>query len=825
MKKKAGRKARSATPASATRRGRIARTASPARRRHRPVGQQGSELVATAKTENSGMPILVLMPKGREKTLAVKALARADIPIEICERPDQLNKHISDQTCAVLLAEETLVGAQISPFLRSLRAQPPWSDLPLLVLTSGSEAEDGHHRVLDLIGPNPNVTFIARPLRALTLVSVVQAALRARRHQFAVRDLIEQRETVLASISDAFSALDRSWRYTHVNEKVAAFAGLPASKMIGRVIWDIFPDAVGTEFYDRCQHVMKTREASHGEFFHVPWNRWLDVRIYPIKEGIIIFRGDITERKKQEQLSQEREAKLKESQERLRLATEAADIGTFDFFPGTGELQLSDRSKELFGVPPEAKMTYESYLAGVHPDDRHIVHETVQQVRQPGGSGRFEIEYRTIGICDGKERWVAERGRAVLGPSGEVTRFIGTMLDITDSKNAEILLERAKSEAEEANQAKDQFLAMLSHELRTPLTPVLMTIAALRRERDLSDGLRRDLELLQRNVELEALLIDDLLDLTRIAHGKLELHNDAVDVHSTIDHALSISAGDLSGKNIRVTRRFEAREHHCWADPARLQQVFWNLVKNAAKFTPEGGSLDLSTRNNRTHQIVIEITDNGIGIDPDLVPKIFDAFEQGGRVVTSKYGGLGLGLAVSKRVVDLHHGTITARSAGAGQGATFVVTLNAMETSLLEGPVLFLESEPDVAQNLQILFVEDHNDTAHVLGRILKNAGFRVSHADSLVQARALANSRRFDLIISDIGLPDGSGLELMRGLRETQGLTGIALSGFGTDDDLAASTAAGFAEHLTKPVDWERLRSAIERLTLPKRPGARSGA
>jgi signal transduction histidine kinase len=248
-------------------------------------------------------------------------------------------------------------------------------------------------------------------------------------------------------------------------------------------------------------------------------------------------------------------------------------------------------------------------------------------VRQPGGTGRFDIEYRTIGIGDGKERWVAERGRGVLDSSGDVTRFIGTMLDITDAKNAEILLQRAKSEAEEANRAKDHFLAMLSHELRTPLTPVLMTLAAMRRQADLSDDLRHDLEVLQRNVELEALLIDDLLDLTRIAHGKLELHCDAVNIHGIIDHALGISAGDLSGKKIRVTRNFEAREHHCWADPARLQQVFWNLGKNAAKFTPENGRLNLSTRNNEHHQIVIEIADNGIGIDPSLLPRIFDAFE------------------------------------------------------------------------------------------------------------------------------------------------------------------------------------------------------
>jgi len=790
------------------------------------AGRKAEAAPASAMAaEKSGLPVVVLLPKNREQILATAALTRANIRTEVCEQLDQLDRQIGDQTGAVLFAEEALAGAQVSPFLKRLRAQPQWSDLPLLVLTSGSEADDQHHRILDLFGPKANVTFVARPFRGLTLVSAVQAALRARRHQFAVRDLIAERETVLASISDAFSALDRQWRYTHVNDRVAELAGWSREEMIGRVIWEIFPEAVGTEFYDRCHHVMRTGEASSAEFFYAPWNRWLDARMYPTKDGMIIFRADVTERKKQEQLAREREAKLKESQDRLRLATEAADIGTFDFFPKTRELQFSDRSRELFGIPPEMEVTYEIYLAGVHPDDRHIVTETVQRVRQPGSTGRFDIEYRTIGIHDGKERWVAERGRAVVDASGEVTRFIGTMLDITDAKNAEILLQHAKSAAEEANQAKDHFLAMLSHELRTPLTPVLMTIAALRREGDLSDDLRRDLEVLQRNVELEALLIDDLLDLTRIAHGKLELHSDAVDVHSTLEHALSISAGDLSGKNIHVTRRFDAREHHCWADPARLQQVFWNLVKNAAKFTPEGGRLDLSTRNNDAHQIVIEINDNGIGIAPELVPKIFDAFEQGGQMVTSRYGGLGLGLAISKRVVDLHGGTIVARSGGPGKGATFVVTLNAMETSLLEGPVLFLESEPTVARHIQILFVEDHEDTARVLGRVLKNARFDVSHAGNLAQARELARTRRFDLVISDVGLPDGSGLDLMRGLRETQGLTGIALSGFGTDEDVAASKAAGFAEHLIKPVDWDRLRGAIERLTPPSKPAARSAA
>ncbi|HSP45208.1 MAG TPA: ATP-binding protein, partial [Chthoniobacterales bacterium] len=636
-------------------------------------------------SDNAGCCLLILTPRGRDGTLAAKALAQAGIASEICRDLADLGAHINEAAAALLIAEEALSTADLPQFLERLHAQPAWSDLPLLVLMSAGRQDDsGSIEILKLFGPSGNVTLLERPLRGVVLISTVQVALRARRRQYEFRDLLQERETVLASISDAFSALDRDWRYIYVNDQVAELAGWPKEKMLGRVIWEIFPDAVNTEFYRRCQQVMETGAPRSGEFFHPPGRRWLDTRIYPTKDGIVIFGADVTERKEQEQLAQDREAKLKESQDRLRLATEAADIGTFDFYPTTGLLQFSDRSRELFGIPPEMKMTYETYLAGIHPDDRDIVEETVARVRQPGATGRFDIEYRTIGIVDRRLRWVAERGRAVLDSNGRATRFIGTMLDVTDKKNAEILLQSAKNEAEEANRAKDRFLAMLSHELRTPLTPVLMTIASLRRKPNLSEDLRHDLEVLQRNVELEALLIDDLLDLTRIAHGKLELHNDAVDVHGTIEHALSICAGDLTGKKIHIIRHFNAHEHHCWADPARLQQVFWNLVKNSAKFTPEGGRIEISTSNTEAHEIVIEISDTGIGVEEELLPRIFDAFEQGGGRITRQYGGLGLGLAICKRVIDLHSGTLTAQSEGKGLGATFTVTLNAIATSMLE---------------------------------------------------------------------------------------------------------------------------------------------
>jgi PAS domain S-box-containing protein len=681
----------------------------------------------------------------------------------------------------------------------------------VIILTGGGGSSTAGQQALEIFGPSANVTLLERPFQVLTLVSTMQVALRARGRQYEVRDLLEQREMVLSSISDAFSALDHQWRYIYVNDRVCTQAGLSREEIIGRRIWDLFPQLVGTDFYERCHRAAAENRSDHFEHFHEQWGRWLETRIYPAADGLVIFRADISERKRQEALMLESERKLQESEHRLRLALGAADAGTFDYYPTTGRLDWSDRCKELFGLPPEATVSYETFLQGLHPEDRARVDAIVRRVLQPGSDGRYDTEYRTIGIEDGRERWISAKGTVLFDFTGQAARFIGTVLDITEQKQHEFKLERAKQDLEEANRAKDHFLAMLSHELRTPLTPVLMTIASLRRDPELSDELQADLEVLQRNIELEALLIDDLLDLTRIAHGKLELHSTATNVHGLIEHALSISEAETNQKQLEVVRRFEARHFHVWGDAARLQQVFWNLIKNAVKFTPAGGRIEVASHNPTATRLEIVVADTGSGIEPNLLPRIFEAFEQGS---AKRFGGLGLGLAICKRVVDLHHGMITATSDGSGRGAQFTVTLDAMETSLLDGPERLLDESPSDVRGAEILLVEDHADTARVLQRILENAGYVVRPADSVAEARRVAEQRKVDLVISDLGLPDGNGLELMQHLSQSYGLRGIALSGFGTEEDVTASRAAGFAEHLTKPVDWSQLKLAIARLT-----------
>src|SRR2546423_2794201 len=752
--------------------------------------------------------VLVAVPGGKG---LMSTLAKHRFRVRACKNLAEVIKRFDHSTDAIVLAQATLAPSKMHLLAKALATQPPWSNVPLILLAkAGREGRKASQRALEILG-DTNAVFLPSPLRIVALMTALRAAARRRRHQRAVRDLLDQREAALASISDAFSVLDRDWRYTFVDDRVLELTGKQKEELIGGVIWEIFPEAVGSEFYQRCHRAMETQQPDQFEVFYKPWGRWVDTRIYPSRAGLAIYRADISEMMEQQKRLRENEQRLYVAEERVRLALEATDVGTFDYYPAVGVIRWSDRCNELFDLPAGTKPDYITYLNAIHLDDRHIIHETMREVLSPGSNGHYEIQYRTLDVANSRERWLEEKGRVLLDDAGRPSRFLGTILEITERKRAEDALKKAKQDAEDANRAKDQFLAMLSHELRTPLTPVLMTIASLQRNHDIPDSARRDLDVLRRNVELEALLIDDLLDLTRIAHGKLELRNDAIDVHAALTYALGVSASDLNEKQINVQQDFGAKEHHCWADAARLQQVFWNIIKNAVKFTPPRGELRISTRNDAGHNIIIDFTDTGIGITSELQPRIFEAFEQGGKGVTNRYGGLGLGLAISKRVIDLHGGKISVHSEGQDKGATFTIQLKAMETSLLEGPAYPLDH--GARESAEILLVEDHEDTARALRRMLENAGYQVGYASTLASARDLAAKRRFQLVTSDLGLPDGSGLELKGGLGDSGQLRGIALSGFGSESDVAAAKAAGFAAHFTKPSDWERLRPTIHRL------------
>jgi len=391
--------------------------------------------------------------------------------------------------------------------------------------------------------------------------------------------------------------------------------------------------------------------------------------------------------------------------------------------------------------------------------------------------------------------------------------------DLTDRKRAEEELRTAKQAVEAASQAKDQFLAVLSHELRTPLTPVLASLSTLEARGSLGGDLRDGLAMIRRNVELEARLIDDLLDLTRVARGKLELHAQRIDVWEILNHAIHICCGpEVAAGHLRLELGLTPGDYRVWADGPRLTQVFWNLLNNAVKFTPAGGTVTVrSWLDAPRGELVVEVADTGIGIEPENLGRVFDAFEQGPRQITRRFGGLGLGLAVSKAILEIHGGSLTAASAGRDHGATFTVRLPVGTQVDLDETQSALaqahgESSPTAALSLRLLLVEDHADSAAALADLLGLLGHQVTLAGSVAAAlEAAEKAGDLDLVVSDIGLPDGSGLDLMPELARRFGVKGIALSGYGMEEDLRKSRAAGFALHLTKPVTLRALQAAIE--------------
>ncbi len=370
--------------------------------------------------------------------------------------------------------------------------------------------------------------------------------------------------------------------------------------------------------------------------------------------------------------------------------------------------------------------------------------------------------------------------------------------------------ESARAKAEAENAAKDRFLAMLSHELRTPLTPILYAVELLECDEECPPQIRGPIAAIRRNVRLEARLIDDLLDLARIRSGKFTLEAAPLDVRNVLREAIEICRAEFAQRRVELREEFGASGTLVLADSARLQQVFWNLLMNAGKFTPAGGLITVRTSNPSGNRWQVEITDTGVGIEPDKLERIFDAFEQGTSVTGS--AGLGLGLAICKALIEMQGGTVTAHSAGAGRGATFLVELPLHAPLKIEKKVQEREPVPPVKRRL--LLVEDHGDTAEMLRRLLALQGYEVRTASSIASAIEMTGTYKFDILISDIGLPDGRGTELLARLREQLGgaCRAIAMSGFGMQDDLDRSLKAGFSEHLTKPVEFSALLRAIDR-------------
>ncbi|HEV2856453.1 MAG TPA: PAS domain S-box protein [Thermoanaerobaculia bacterium] len=621
---------------------------------------------------------------------------------------------------------------------------------------------------------------------------------------------------------------DEEGRVVFLSEPYTSLFGIPNEDAVGRSVFEIYPAAFAQTFYDNIRAVaetggsLQTIEAAPRPDGGVGY---FLVHKFPVPDetGRLLVGGvaaDVTEMKRNEEA-------LRESEERFRLATEAVSGMIYDWSLDTDRVQRSLGLQGLLGYWPEENISQvDWWRAQVHPDDAPRVRREVYGAIEEGRPS-FSVEYR-VRHRDGRYIHAWDKGLIVRDAQGRAVRVVGSTIDISDRKRAQEELERAHQEAKAANEAKDHFLATLSHELRTPLTPVLAVLSSLEADPRLA-GHAGEIAMIRRNVELEARLIDDLLDLTRVTRGKLELHRRETDARQVIEHAVATIGREIEERGLTLSVELLAEEHRLWADAPRLTQVFWNLLSNAVKFTPPGGKVTVRSWTEMTEpgrfgapELAVEVRDTGIGIEPDVLPRIFDAFEQTGRRITRKFGGLGLGLAVSRAIVDLHGGKLTAASEGPGRGAAFTVRLplGGIQEELEETGVWFprTRSGPGMAPGtaerpLSILLVEDHPDTAEAMADLLRLSGHQVTVAGSVASGLAAAEAGAFDLLLSDLGLPDGSGQDLMRELGRRYQLKGIALSGYGMEDDIRRSHEAGFARHLTKPVNRQALETTIRQV------------
>jgi PAS domain S-box-containing protein len=490
------------------------------------------------------------------------------------------------------------------------------------------------------------------------------------------------------------------------------------------------------------------------------------------------------------------------------------------------------------------------HLDVIHPDDRERVRDAWTAAVKTGE--QLVVEYRLRRKSDGAYRWHLGRAVPDRGPRGAIVGWIATATDIDDQKHAEERMaelaahaenvraeaesaraeaEAARAEAEAASRMKDEFLATLSHELRTPLNAIYGWTRMVRAGELSEAQAKKAIETIERNTKVQIKLVEDLLDVSRIVAGKLDLDLRSLSPGELVRLAVEAMTPTARAKDVRLTAVYDPTPCRVSGDPNRLQQVVWNLLANAIKFTPAGGRVEVIVGSVEDH-VEIEVNDSGHGIAPEFLPHVFDAFRQADGSATRTHGGLGLGLAIVKHIVEAHRGRVEVDSAGYGRGARFVVRLPLLSPERAEQeewsprPTTGSFAPVPRLKNVQVLVVDDDADSRDMLSMILEQYGARVAAASTANEALVALGARRFDVLLSDIGMPGVSGYDLMRRIRSDEGESGkflpaIALTGYATPEDGQRALDAGFQLHMPKPIDPAELLELIGRLLEQAVPAA----
>jgi signal transduction histidine kinase/FixJ family two-component response regulator len=653
--------------------------------------------------------VLVLMPSERDTERTVNLLAEAGLACAPCANMPELCRELRLGAGAVLLTDDILSADTDKRLEESLRKQPPWSALPVLLLTRDGASERAQHGSL---GGYNHVVIVERPVRVRSLVSAVRSALRARQNQYDIREAIRERE--------------------------------------------------------------------------------------------------------------QQSLELTAQDEKLRFALTAGRLGSWELDPETETYDCSEICKSNYGRPLDRPFTFAEYKDSIHPQDRGRVGAALAHSLSTGNL--YDIEYRVV-WPNGETHWLMVRGRAVFDLAGHATRMAGVSLDVTERKRLHEALLQSQSElAEQAEQLrtadrlKDEFLATLAHELRNPLAPIRTGLSLLTDSKD-PRLIEKTLGVMQRQVRHMVHLIDDLLDVSRITRGKLSLKRERLALASVIDAALEASLPAIRRAEHTLHTRLSSEALFVDADHTRLAQVISNLLNNASKYTPNGGVIELSVRR-EGNTVAIAVTDNGLGIPADCLEDVFQMFNQVNQALHRAEGGLGIGLALVRKLVQMHGGSVVAESRGLNRGSTFTVRLPLVEAVPLEAERSLEQVALPPAQE-RILVVDDNDDAAELLSLMLEQAGYQTSTAYDGPTALQAAHELTPNIVILDIGLPGMSGYEVAELLRKDERLadtTLIALTGWGTPEDRRKATAAGFDVHLTKPVAAEDLQAVLGRATSARR-------
>lgn len=516
------------------------------------------------------------------------------------------------------------------------------------------------------------------------------------------------------------------------------------------------------------------------------------------------------------------------SEERYRLATRATNDVVWDWDLTTHEVGWNEAFSAHFGHPVDARTSTESFwLRHIHPDDRERVEASARAAADDASTELWQQEYRFL-RADGVWVEVLDRGYVVRDASGKGTRMIGAMQDLSERRRSERDRERvieaeraARGEAERQNRMKDEFLATLSHELRTPLNAILGWAQILRGRIAPGDENARALEVITRNARAQAKIVDDLLDMSHLLSGKIRLDVHRVAFGALVEASIDTTRPMAETKNIELTSKVSsATGGEVLGDAARLQQVMWNLLVNAVKFTPAGGKVEVALEQS-PHTVSVQVRDDGEGIESSFLPFVFDRFRQQDGSISRRHGGLGLGLSIVKQIVEAHGGQVIATSEGPGLGSTFTVTLPlALDVGRSRSDDASRErssgsSRDANVRGLRVLVVDDEADARQLVCRILEDHGATTTAAASAAQALEALDGARFDVLVSDIGMPHEDGYSLLRAVRsrppEKNGaIPAVAVTAYARAEDRVQAVSAGFLLHIAKPVDGAELVTMV---------------